>query len=181
MGHLRKIREDEVELMLEWRNAPEVRMYMYNRNEIPRQTHLDWWERTKQRDDCQYFMYEDNRTPLGIVAFTGINRKHANSSWAFYAATNAPRGTGSQMEFLALDHAFGTLDLHKLHCEVLSSNHAVVRLHKKFGFIIEGGFREQFFLDGEFIDIVRLGILREEWSVARPSVLETLSRYKGEN
>ena len=179
MGHLRQIREDEVELMLEWRNAPSVRMHMYNQDEIPRQIHFDWWERTKQQDDCQYFMYENDQTPLGIVAFNSINRKQANSSWAFYAATDAPRGTGSQMEFLALDHAFGVLNLHKLHCEVLSSNRAVVRLHEKFGFRIEGVFREQFFLREEFIDIIRLGILRAEWDAARPRLLETLSRHKG--
>lgn len=179
MAHLREIREDEVELMLEWRNAASVRRHMYNSEVISRETHLEWWGRTKASDTSAYFMYEHDDNPMGIVAFTGINRNHANSSWAFYAAPDATRGTGSQMEFLALDHAFGTLALHKLHCEVLSTNDAVVRLHRKFGFRIEGSFREQFRQDGRFIDIVRLGILSAEWGATRPSLHAMLSRRRG--
>lgn len=181
MGKLREIRNDEVDLMLEWRNAPGVRKHMYNQSEIPKPAHIEWWERTKRKDDCLYYMYEDDQTPTGIVAFTSINRTQANSSWAFYAAPGAPRGTGSMMELLALDHAFGALGLHKLHCEVLSSNGAVVRLHEKFGFKIEGVFREQYLRDGDFIDIIRLGILRKEWETARPAIFTSLSRHRGKS
>lgn len=179
MAQLREIRDDEVELMLDWRNAPTVRRHMYNSHVIQREDHVEWWKHTKANIDSEYFMYEDNERPIGIVAFTGINRAQSNSSWAFYAAPDAPRGTGSQMELLALDYAFGELDLHKLYCEVLSTNHAVVRLHEKFGFNIEGTFREQFRQEGMFIDIVRLGILKREWLVARPALAEKISKLGG--
>lgn len=180
MGHLRAIRDDELDMMLGWRNAPSVRQHMYNQEEIPRQTHLAWWERIRNREDYQYFIYENEGTPRGIVAFTAINRAQSNSAWAFYADPDAPKGTGSQMEFAALEHAFNVLGLHKLHCEVLSSNTAVIRLHEKFGFQVEGVLREEFFLDNKFIDIVRLGILHCEWQDARSRFQSVQLRKTGD-
>lgn len=173
MARLREIKDEEIELMLQWRNAPSTRVHMYNQDIISEKSHFEWWSRTKKRGDCHYFMFEDGEKPLGIVAFTSIDLKNSNSSWAFYAAPDAPRGTGTRMEILALDFAFDVLMLHKLHCEVLSSNEAVIRLHQKFGFKVEGVFRGQFLLDEYFIDIIRLGILRAEWQQSRGRVLST--------
>ncbi|MGA8516294.1 MAG: UDP-4-amino-4,6-dideoxy-N-acetyl-beta-L-altrosamine N-acetyltransferase, partial [Burkholderiaceae bacterium] len=127
LGVLRDIQADELELMLTWRNAPTVRANMYTRHEISLQEHVAWWERMQKRDDQRYFMYESEGTPCGIVAFTGIDICNQNSSWAFYASPVAPRGTGSRMEFLALDYAFNSLRLRKLCCEVLAFNQSVVK------------------------------------------------------
>ena len=71
------------------------------------------------------------------------------------------------MEFLALEHVFETLGLHKLSCEVLVFNEPVIRLHKKFGFQVEGMFREHHKMNDQYIDIVRLSLLAAEWTKAR--------------
>lgn len=174
LGHLRTISRDELELMLSWRNAPSVRANMYTSHEISMTEHLKWWDRISTRTDQQYFMYAHQSTPLGIVAFNAIDLDHQNSSWAFYAAPTAPKGTGSRMEFLALDHAFSNLKLHKLNCEVLAFNTPVIRLHEKFGFKVEGIFRDQHKKDHEYVDIYRLGILSAEWAEKRSDMLNKL-------
>lgn len=176
LGTLRDIQPREQELMLQWRNAPGVRANMYTQHEIRLDEHLAWWERIRQRDDQRYFMYECDGIPLGIVGFNGIDPVSRNSSWAFYASPKAPKGTGSRMEFLALEHAFSELDLHKLHCEVLAFNTPVIRLHEKFGFKVEGIFREQRHIGEKFVDVYRLGLLVGEWSIKRTEMLERLQK-----
>ncbi|EPG2630419.1 UDP-4-amino-4,6-dideoxy-N-acetyl-beta-L-altrosamine N-acetyltransferase [Pseudomonas aeruginosa] len=178
-GFLREIRAEDLEVMLEWRNAPSVRANMYTRHEISKDEHLVWWERTRSRIDQLYFMYEYSGKNCGIVAFTGIDNLNGNSSWAFYASTDAAKGTGSRMEFLALDYAFDELKLHKLHCEVLAFNSPVIKLHQKYGFKVEGVFREHHVVDGEHIDIYRLGILAAEWKNKRPEMKDKLSAFSG--
>lgn len=172
--HLRPIRLDELELMLSWRNSPAVRSNMYTTHEIPLSEHLTWWQRTSERADQQYFMYEAATVPRGIVAFTRIDLENANCSWAFYADPTAPKGTGSHMEFLALEHAFGPLDMHRLHCEVLDFNTPVLGLHQKFGFQVEGRLRQQHRREDGYSDIVLLGILRSEWQAHREGILARL-------
>ncbi|MBC9251081.1 UDP-4-amino-4,6-dideoxy-N-acetyl-beta-L-altrosamine N-acetyltransferase [Pseudomonas alcaligenes] len=177
LGLLREIAADELELMRTWRNAPAVRANMYTRHEISREEHLAWWARISGRDDQQYFMYEFAGVPSGIVAFTGIDQASRNSSWAFYAAPDAAKGTGSKMEYLALEQAFEGLRLHKLCCEVLAFNSAVIKLHQKFGFQIEGVLRDQHLVDGNFVDVYRLGILSHEWADQRPSMAEKIKSF----
>jgi len=173
-GILRSIADDELELMRAWRNEPAVRANMYTQHEIGREEHLTWWTRTQARTDQKYFMYEMAGTPIGIAAFTGIDIHSQNSAWAFYASPSAPKGTGSKMEFLMLDHAFNELRLYKLYCEVLAFNSAVIKLHQKFGFSTEGVFRQQHKVNNDFIDIYRLGILATEWQAHRQTMLEKL-------
>ncbi|MCA0978731.1 UDP-4-amino-4,6-dideoxy-N-acetyl-beta-L-altrosamine N-acetyltransferase [Qipengyuania flava] len=167
LGQLRAIEQNELDLMLSWRNDPKVRANMYTRHPISREEHYAWWDQTTEREDCQYFMYERESVPVGIVGFTRIDQVNSNCSWAFYASPEAPRGTGSRMEYLALELAFGRLCVHKLHCEVLAFNEAVIKLHQKFGFEIEGQLREHHDLDGKFVDVITLGLLAREWAAKR--------------
>ena len=174
LGCLRVIKPMELELMLSWRNAPSVRANMYSRHEISLAEHRAWWERIQTRSDQQYYMYEYQGTALGIVAFNGIDEVNRNSSWAFYSSPDAPKGTGSRMEYLALEHAFSGIRLHKLCCEVLAFNAPVIRLHEKFGFKVEGILRDQHMKDDSFVDIYRLGMLASEWATKRDLMLNKL-------
>ena len=174
LGILRSIADDELELMRGWRNEPAVRANMYTQHEISGEEHLTWWAKTKNRADQKYFMYEMAGTPIGVAAFSGIDMQSKNSTWAFYASPLAPNGTGSKMEFLMLEHAFDVLKLHKLCCEVLAFNTPVIKLHQKFGFSIEGIFRQQHKVNADFVDIYRLGILASEWQEHRQAMHEKL-------
>lgn len=174
LGLLRNISEDEVEIMRTWRNEPAVRSNMYTQHEISRKEHLDWWAKTKLRPDKKYLMYEMGGKPSGIASFTDLDMRSQNSSWAFYASPSAPKGTGSRMEYLVLEYAFAELKLHKLYCEVLAYNSPVIKMHQKFGFKIEGIFRQQHKFAIDYIDAYRLGILATEWKVRRQEMLEKL-------
>jgi UDP-4-amino-4,6-dideoxy-N-acetyl-beta-L-altrosamine N-acetyltransferase len=174
LGTLRSIADDELELMRSWRNEPAVRANMYTRHEISREEHLTWWGKTKERVDQKYFMYELAGEPIGIAAFSAIDIENQNSAWAFYASPSAPRGSGSKMEYLMLEHAFGTLKLHKLYCEVLAFNSAVIKLHQKFAFKVEGIFRGQHKINDDFTDIYRLGIFAGEWQEHRQAMHDKL-------
>lgn len=179
IGKLRDLKNEELELMLSWRNAPSVRANMYTQHEISFNEHVAWWSSIKNRVDQKYFMFETEDKPCGIVAFNQIDFMNNNSLWAFYASPDAVKGTGSRMEFLALDYAFSEMNLHKLNCEVLAFNTQVIRLHQKFGFKIEGILREQYKVESNYSDIYLLGILADEWSQVRTSMLEKLLTFSG--
>lgn len=179
VGILRSIRDDELLLMLGWRNAPGVRSNMYTKHEISIEEHQAWWAKINQCADQCYLMYERAGTPLGVVGINSINTMDQHAFWAFYAAPDAPRGTGTFMEFLALDYIFEVLSLHKLSCEVLGFNSSVIKLHQKFGFVIEGVFRAHHKIDDQFVDVYRLGIMNTEWREVRPKLqakIEKLNR-----
>lgn len=164
LGLLREIKESELELIREWRNRKDVRLNMYNRHEISKSEHLEWWSSLGKSDDKKYFIYEDlNSNAVAVVYFTQINKVDNSSFWGFYLGECAAKGAGAFVEYVAIDYAFNVLGLHKLNCEVLAFNAPVLKMHAKFGFETEGVFREQHLYNENYVDIYRLGILKKEW------------------
>ena len=70
---------------------------------------------------------------------------------------------GKQIELNILSYVFDELKLNKLCCEVLAFNELVVKIHQKYGSKIEGRLRKHIFKNGEFHDVIVMGILKEEW------------------
>jgi len=178
---LREIADDgELELMREWRNAPQVRANMYTRHVISPEEHRQWWDRIRVSDRHCYRIFVRDGVPLGIVGFYDIDRESQHAVWAFYAAPDAPRGTGSAMEFAALDMAFGELGLRKLSCEVLEFNAAVIKLHHKFGFKTEGIFVQHHKTDTGHVDVHRLAIFADDWAQHRSDMEIRLNKTSGQ-
>lgn len=175
-GTLKALTDDQVPLILNWRNEPRVRQNMYTTHLISEVEHIAWWEKIKNRADTKYYLFERGGSPYGVVAFTQIDLVSKHAMWAFYTAPDAPKGTGSLMEYLALEHAFNVLLLNRLYCEVLSFNKPVIRLHKKFGFEQEGILREHHKGQDGYNDIYCLGILNREWQALRESMRAKLEK-----
>ncbi|WP_272674278.1 MULTISPECIES: UDP-4-amino-4,6-dideoxy-N-acetyl-beta-L-altrosamine N-acetyltransferase [unclassified Providencia] len=168
------LKENHLEMVLAWRNKPEVRMNMYTSHEITLEEHTSWFERISKDTSKFYFLAYLNEEPIGVVGFYDVNKDSKIAKWAFYASPNAPRGSGALMEYAALDYAFISLKLYKLSCEVLSFNTSVVKLHTKFGFHIEGTHRDAFY-DGEnYHNIIYLGIFNSEWNQVRSELRKRL-------
>ena len=140
--------------MLNWRNADHVRNHVFEQQIIPDEAHRRWFDRMMQDDTSAYFVYERDGVACGIVGLTGIARADGHAHWGFYTAPHAPKGSGSAMLRLALDHAFGPMGLHRLSAEVLSFNTASLHLHDKLGFARTGLRQGHQLDDGTFHDVV---------------------------
>jgi UDP-4-amino-4,6-dideoxy-N-acetyl-beta-L-altrosamine N-acetyltransferase len=159
---VRPMLHSDLERVLGWRNHPEVRRYMYTQQEIALDEHRKWFERTLQDRKKHLLIYESCGESLGFVNIGELGCGHI-ADWGFYAAPDAPRGTGRQLGSAALQHAFGDLHLHKVCGQVLAVNERSLRFHESLGFRPEGVLRDQHF-DGErYHDIVCFGLLRDEW------------------
>ena len=159
----KEISESDLVPMLSWRNNPDVRKNMYTKHEITLEEHRSWWEKTKKDPTKKYLIFLKNDEPAGVVGFYNINQEHKTADWAFYSSNPNQRGIGSYMEYYALNYAFEKLDLNKLSCEVLSFNSAVISFHRKYGFKIEGIFKQQHFYEGTYHDIYRLALFKKSW------------------
>ena len=160
---LRAVRDTDLPMLRQWRNAEPVRKAMYTQHVISQEEHEAWWAAQKTRTDRIHLIYEDNGIPVGYVGFSEIDTEQNRAEWAFYASMDAPKGVGRKMEKAALAYAFTTLNLYKLCCEVLEFNERVVRLHKSFGFHQDGLLREHMLINGTRHNVVLLSILKTEW------------------
>ncbi|MGC1333082.1 MULTISPECIES: UDP-4-amino-4,6-dideoxy-N-acetyl-beta-L-altrosamine N-acetyltransferase [unclassified Pseudomonas] len=159
------------------RNQPQVRRFMYTDHEISPQEHQAWLASLEGNARQAVYVVMVDGIACGLVSLNAINLQHGSADWAFYLDSELQgKGLGSQVECWLLDHAFNDVGLAKLNCEVLASNPAVVRLHQKFGFTLEGVRRQNVLKDGQRLGVMLLGITAEEWHAHRPQIIERLAR-----
>jgi UDP-4-amino-4,6-dideoxy-N-acetyl-beta-L-altrosamine N-acetyltransferase len=162
------IGQADKDTILGWRNLNRIRANMYHDHIISQPEHDTWFEQILIDKTASYFIFLYNERPVGLVSFSNISYQHGRCSWAFYLGDTAvPRGTGSAMEFFALDYAFLTLNMRKLCCEVFEFNSNVIRLHQKFGFTVEGKLVEHHLKNGKYMDIICLAKFGTTWAVDR--------------
>ena len=73
------------------------------------------------------------------------------------------RGIASTAWRFLLRYAFEDLGVEKLCSEVLATNEAVVRMHQRFGFHMDGVLRRHVRRNDRRVDVVALSLLRDEW------------------
>ena len=73
------------------------------------------------------------------------------------------RGYGTEATRLMLDHAFGTLRLHRVALFVFEFNERAIRAYERCGFVIEGRSRESIWRDGRWWDELAMSVLESDW------------------
>lgn len=159
---LRPMVYDDLEKVLCWRNHPDVRRYMYSQHEISYEEHKRWFESVSINADRHLLIFEKNNQPLGFVNISQI-KSGGIAEWGFYAAVEAPKGTGFKLGVATLQHAFVDLKLHKLYGEVLADNKPSINFHKKLGFQQEGELRDHYFDGQQYHNVECFGLLARDW------------------
>lgn len=77
------------------------------------------------------------------------------------------QGYGTEVLQLFLQHAFDTLNLHRIHLRVFASNPRARRSYEKAGFVMEGTLRQALYRHGRYVDVHVMSILRSEWNIPR--------------
>lgn len=159
---LRTMVHADLELVLAWRNHPDVRRYMYTRDEIGLEQHRQWFERASQDPRRHLLMFEAGGRASGFVNLGELG-SGGIADWGFYAAPGAPAGTGRRLGRTALYYAFDVLGLHKVCGQVLAYNTKSLRFHQALGFRQEGVLRDQHHDEERYHDVICFGLLQGEW------------------
>ena len=73
------------------------------------------------------------------------------------------QGYGSEAVLWALEWAFRHANMHRVEIGAVAYNEGAWKLYERLGFVHEGRKREAMWYDGEYHDLVLLGMLKKEW------------------
>jgi RimJ/RimL family protein N-acetyltransferase len=72
-------------------------------------------------------------------------------------------GYGTEATRLMMDHAFGTLGLHRVGLFVFEFNERAIRAYQRVGFVLEGRARQSIRRDGRWWDELSMSMLDSDW------------------
>lgn len=102
---------------------------------------------------------------VGTCAFSQLDGDNGS---ALYHITIGEKdawgqGHGTEATRLMLDHAFGTLGLHRVALFVFEFNERAIRAYRRCGFVVEGRSREAIHRDGRWWDELAMSVLESDW------------------
>lgn len=170
---LRPITEEDTELIVRWRNDPEVCRYFIFREPFTREMHTNWLRsRVAAGAVIQYIILakndpcsaENDLWPVGSVYFRDVDYRHESAEYGIFIgeAEARGRGLGSETARLFTDFGLDVLGLHRIALKVLGGNDIARRSYEKAGFRTEGVFRDMVKLDGEFADVIFMAKLNAQ-------------------
>ena len=162
---LKRITVDKLDKIMNWRTSPEVSPYMYTNPNLTIEDQKKWFENVKNDSTVSYWIIVVDGIDVGVLNLYDIDTGNQRCFWAYYIGDSSARGKGvaRQLECNIYDYVFYEMGLNKLCCEVLAFNENVIQIHEKFGSEIEGVFKQHIFKNDTFLDVVRMGILKEKW------------------
>lgn len=128
--------------------------------------HRQWFESIVKNKSVHIFAIrkaEDNQL-IGCTQLHSINHVHRHAEFQIRIGEVAEQGKGygKQATFLMLYHAFHDLNLERVFLHVFRSNKPALSIYRKIGFKEEGILRRHIFIDDQYIDLVLMGIFKNE-------------------
>lgn len=161
---LRPMKEADLDVVLRWRNSDRIRVNMYTDRLITMEEHCRWYATIQhtRASDCSIFEIDGQR--MGFINFTRFDPQNQSCHWGFYVGEpGAPRGSGTIMGYLGLEHCFENLRMRKCFGEAFDFNAASIAFHRKLGFREEGSLRKQIWKNGRYEDVLTFILSAEEW------------------
>jgi len=156
--------EEEQELVRNWRNDENVRKWMYSDAIISSKEHVSFI--THLQDDtknCYWLVNTKKGEQIGVIDLNKINFKNKNAYLGIYANPDCKlKGKGSLLIEHVIKLAFEICEFHTLKLEVIDTNKKAISFYKKSGFIEEGRLKEFVFKNGNWNDVIVMGIIKRE-------------------
>jgi RimJ/RimL family protein N-acetyltransferase len=163
--YLRALELDDLERTHQWHNNPALYETMVGAFRYVSRAAEEEWLRQKQAYSNQEvnlaICLTADSTHIGNIYLRSIDwiARHAEVAGLFIAEPgHRSKGYGTVALRLVIKHAFRDLGLLRLYCFVLEGNQPICRTVEKCGFIVEGKLRQHACKNGNFQDVLVLGL-----------------------
>lgn len=136
---IRQMMEEELELLLEWTNTPDVIPFWYGKELTLKELSDDWTTEYFMEDDDsgRCFIIEYREKPIGMINHNGKERDSScEIDIVIGESTQWSKGLGSRVLKLFCNAIFREMDASKIFVVTSSTNPRAIRAYQKAGFIL---------------------------------------------
>jgi len=102
---------------------------------------------------------------IGNISLNGISLINRNAEFAILVGDRRhwQKSVGVDAGTALLRHGFLKLNLERVYCGTAATNNGMQALAKRLGMVEEGRRRKHLFLEGDWVDMLEFGVLKEEF------------------
>lgn len=167
---LRGVELSDLDSIMENWNNLKLRQFLSTPMPFSREEEKEWiqstWERRKKGIAYQFAVeHKETKEFLGTAGLFDIDNivRSAELGIAIHAEKNWGKGYGTDTMEVLLKIGFDYLNLNRIELRVFDFNERAIKTYKKVGFTEVGKHRQAYFRNSEYIDVIFMDILREEW------------------
>ena len=125
---LRRLTEDKIEMVRNWRNDPKIQQYMEFRDYITPEMQKKWFERINN-DNNYYFIIVYKDKEIGLINIRDIDYETKDGEPGIFIYDDEYLNTDVPMRasFCMADFVWNTLKLEKMHIHVLRNNKSKIK------------------------------------------------------
>lgn len=171
MYKLRELQREDIPIINKWRNKEELVKYLgapyrYINLDVEYQWYENYLRTRNNNIRAVIVSSEKEKEVLGLVSLTNIDTIHRSAVFHIMIGEqdNREKGIGYFATIKILKHAFNDLNLNRVELTVLESNTRAIKLYEKVGFKKEGIKRKSVYKNGQFLDMIMMSILKEEFN-----------------
>jgi RimJ/RimL family protein N-acetyltransferase len=172
---LRALESSDIERAYTWVNDREVTHYLMLRYPMSRSQEEKYLSESSSEGSTFHDVRLAIETLGGVhIGMTGLHRARPEDRSAELGIMIGDKsfwssGYGTDTVQTLLRFGFDTMNLHKVALGVFEFNERAYACYRKCGFVDEGRFREEYFQNGRYWDVIRMSILRSEWRALHQS------------
>jgi RimJ/RimL family protein N-acetyltransferase len=164
---LRPIRPEDYPRLWEWRIDPETWEQMASSPVWPwiYADFCDLYDRMTRAKDAAEWAIDVDGELVGRTSLFAVDELSRNAEVGIsFGPEHRGKGYGRDALRVLLRYAFERRNLHRVWLETVATNEMSLRAYAAAGFVEEGRLREHAWVAGRYVDVVRMAVLRAEWS-----------------
>jgi RimJ/RimL family protein N-acetyltransferase len=161
---LRPLEKEDLEFCVEHLNDPDVRRGLAGGDPLNSHQEEEWFEGTNEDDSTVVLAVAVDGAIAGTAGLHDLNERFGTAELGYWLAPDFHgQGYATEAAELVVDYAFAERRPHKVYAHIFEFNDASRCVVEKVGFEREGVHREEAYLQGDYVDIERYGLLEQEW------------------
>lgn len=164
--YLRPLEKSDLGFLHELHNNYRTMNYLFEESYETLRELEDIYERHVHSQSERRFIIVDNHSDenVGVLSLTEIDQINQSCAVDIIVGDNfRGQGYGKHGFVLGTKYAFDVLNLFKVYLYVLVDNHVGQHIYQSCGFKRECKLKKEFFVDGHWVDILRMCMFRGQW------------------
>ena len=162
------LKKEYIPHYVKWFNNPEMVQYLGMVRPMTLENEEQWYENAIKNQNAVYFailLIDGDKELLIGNCSVDINWKNklGHLGITIGEKDHWGKGYGTEAMQLLVNYCFQTLNMHKVELTVYDFNTRAIKCYTNFGFIEEGILRKSHYVNGKYVDLIQMGLLKDEW------------------